>query len=85
MAHAQRTANVVHHLNPVPYRGSFFGEKLHLDQNEKLCMYGIVHILAVDGYSRKIVGFITIPKKNPIEYTGICFTLSSEFMAFGNK
>ena len=66
MAHAQRTANVVHHLNPVPYRASFFGEKLHLDQNEKLCMYGIVHILAVDGYSRKIVGFITIPKKNPI-------------------
>ena len=55
MVHAQRTANVVHHLNPVPYRASFFREKLHLDQNEKLCMYGTVHILAVDGYSGKII------------------------------
>ena len=28
-------------------------------------MYGVVHVLAVDGYSRKIVGFIILPRKNP--------------------
>ena len=75
-AHAQRVANIVHHINPVPYRATFFGEKLHFDQNEKLNMYGVVHVLAVDGYSRKIVGFITLPRKNPtaIIYTDTCFT-----------
>ncbi len=40
-------------LNPAPYRTTHYGEKLHLDQNEKLVMY---HVLAVNGYSRKIIG-----------------------------
>ena len=53
-------------MNPVPYRARFYGEKIHLDQNEKLVMYGIVHVVAVDGYSRKVVGFSTMPRKNPI-------------------
>ena len=39
---------------------------MHLDQNEKLAMYGVTHVIAVDGFSRKIVGMITIPVKNPI-------------------
>ena len=51
-------------LNPLPYRARYFGEKLHLDQNEKCVMFGVIHVVAIDGYSRKIVGFITIPKKN---------------------
>ena len=51
-------------LNPHPYHASSFGEKLHIDQNEKLSRFGVTHILAVDGYSRKIVGLITIPTKN---------------------
>ena len=50
-------------LNPVPYHGHHFGEKLHLYQNEKVAMYGATHVLAIDGYFRKIVGFIIIPKK----------------------
>lgn len=41
MAHRQ--------LNPVPYRASYFGEKLHIDQNEKLNLFGVTHIIAVDG------------------------------------
>ena len=53
-------------LNPFPYHASYFGEKLHLDQNEKIAMYGVTHIIAVDGYSRKITGFITLPVKNAI-------------------
>ena len=54
------------HLNPLPYRASFYGEKLHLDQNEKLGRYGVTHVLAVDGFSRKVVGLITIPQKNAV-------------------
>ena len=51
-------------MNPVRYKADYFGEKLHVDQNEKLGMYGITHIAAIDGFSKKIVGFITIPVKN---------------------
>lgn len=29
-------------------------------------MFGVTHVLAVDVHSRKIVGFITLPKKNSI-------------------
>ena len=50
-----------------------FGEKLHLDQNEKRVIFGITHVVAVDGYSRKIVGLITIPKKNPIVIYDLLF------------
>ena len=53
-------------LNPPLYTAHFYGEKVHFDQNEKLSMYGVTHVMAVDGYSRKIVGMITIPVKNPI-------------------
>lgn len=65
-ARHQRASTMNRHINPVPYTASYFGEKLHFDQNEKLSIYGVVHVLAVDGFSRKLVGFITIPKKNPI-------------------
>ena len=30
-------------------------------------MYGVIHVLAIDGYSRKLVGFITLPSKNSIQ------------------
>lgn len=65
-AHHQRASTMAAHINPVPYTASYFGEKLHFDQNEKLNMYGVIHVLAVDGFSRKLVGFITLPSKNPI-------------------
>lgn len=53
-------------MNPVPYTAMRFGQKLHLDQNEKLIRYGVTHVLAIDGYSRKVVGFVIMPIKNPI-------------------
>uniref|UniRef100_A0A1X7TBU0 Uncharacterized protein n=1 Tax=Amphimedon queenslandica TaxID=400682 RepID=A0A1X7TBU0_AMPQE len=34
-----------------------FGHKLHLDQKEKLVMFGVTHVLGVDGYSGLIVSF----------------------------
>ena len=61
--HRRQTAT--HHLvNPTPYRSDYFGEKLHIDQNAKLVMFGITHICAVDGHSGKIVAFATMPIKN---------------------
>ena len=36
-------------------------------------MFGATHILAVDGYSRKIVGFITVPKKNSLVVYDLLF------------
>lgn len=36
----------------------------HIDQNEKLTMFGCTHVCAVDGFSGKIVGFVTMPVKN---------------------
>uniref|UniRef100_A0A1A8SPT9 Uncharacterized protein n=1 Tax=Nothobranchius rachovii TaxID=451742 RepID=A0A1A8SPT9_9TELE len=48
----------------LPYHVEYMGHKLHLDQNEKLVMFGVTHVLAVDGYSSKIVAHSTMPVKN---------------------
>ena len=61
-----RRQQVHRHLNPPPYTALFYGDKVHFDQNEKMAMYGVTHVVAIDGFSRKIVGMITIPIKNPI-------------------
>ena len=65
-AQVLRTVVTQRRFNPIPYHASHFGDKLHFDQNEKLNMFGVTHVLAIDGYSRKVVGFITIPVKNPV-------------------
>ncbi|XP_076876123.1 uncharacterized protein LOC143525735 [Brachyhypopomus gauderio] len=57
-------------LNPVPYNAEYMGHKIHLDQNEKLVMFGVTHVLAVDGYSSKIVGYSTMPVKNNLTIYG---------------
>ncbi|XP_039890167.1 uncharacterized protein LOC120735054 [Simochromis diagramma] len=51
-------------LNPTPYHAECMGHKVHLDQNEKLVMFGVTHVLAVDGFSKKIVSHSTMPIKN---------------------
>ena len=59
LARSQRARR---HLNPSPYTARLFGDKVHLDQNEKqLAMYSDMHVMAVDGLSRKLVGMISIP------------------------
>lgn len=35
-----------------------------MDQNKKLVMFGVVYVMAIDGYSRKTVDLITLPNKN---------------------
>jgi len=52
--------------NPSPYYAEYTGHKIHMDQNEKLAEYGVVHVLASDGYSGKIVGASTMPIKNNV-------------------
>ena len=50
--------------NPIPYYAEYFGHKLHVDQNEKLSMYGVTHVCAIDGYSGKIISHTLMPVKN---------------------
>ncbi|XP_019859201.1 PREDICTED: uncharacterized protein LOC109587405 isoform X2 [Amphimedon queenslandica] len=87
---ALRQVNPVHHharqtvtarlINPIPYHADYFGHKLHIDQNEKLVMYGVTHICAVDGYSRMIVGFLSMPIKNTVEiYSNLYRPILSEY------
>ena len=62
-----RCSDTIDQLNPVCYVALYFGHKLHIDQNEKLIMFGETHVIARDGYSGKIVGFITMPIKNNLD------------------
>ena len=51
--------------NPIPYLAPYFGFKAHSDQNEKIGKdYGYTHVLMIDGSSRLIVGYISIPMKS---------------------
>ena len=60
-ARKQSTSRAV---NPIPYTADYFGHKLHIDQNEKLGLYGVTHMAAIDGHSRMIVSWTTMPVKN---------------------
>ena len=44
-------------FNSKVYKTDYFGHKLHVDQNEKLVMYGVTHVVAHDGYSGMITGY----------------------------
>ena len=67
--HSCRQNTIQRLVNPIPYNAAYFGEKLHIDQNEKLVMYGVTHVCAIDGYSGKIVGFVSMAvKSNGIIY-----------------
>ena len=65
--HQKRCTSAAVRLNPFPYTADYFGHKVHVDQNEKLVMYGVTHVCAKDGYSGMVVGFITMPVKNNME------------------
>lgn len=58
-------ATVTHfQINPTPCTASYFGHKIHIDQNEKMVMFGVTHVAAIDGYSGKIVSAVLMPIKN---------------------
>ncbi len=62
--HANRTRGIQNQLNPIPYVAPYFGYNLHFDQNEKLVLYGVVFVIAVDGKSAYITAGATMPRKN---------------------
>ena len=49
-------------FNPKVYKVYYLGHKLHVDQNEKLVMYGVTHVVARDGYLT--TGYTTMAVKN---------------------
>ena len=67
--HQQRTEGAFRKVNPLPCRANYFGRKMHFDQNDKLVMYEVTDVVAIDGQSRFIIGVYTISvKKNPVIY-----------------
>ena len=65
--HQRRRTTTVRLINPIPYRADYFVHKLHVDQNEKLVMYGVVDVVAIDGHSCFIVAGTTMLIKNNIK------------------
>ena len=66
-----RRQSISRAVNPIPYRADYFGHKLHIDQNEKLGMYGVTRVAEIDGHSRMIVSWATKPVKNNIIYAEV--------------
>ena len=52
--------DVSHSFNPKIYNTIYFGHKIYYGQNEKLGMFGIVHVCALDRFSGKIVEHATM-------------------------
>ena len=52
--HVRRQTDTARQTNIIPYRADYFGHKLYVDQNKKLEMYGVVHVVATGGHSRYI-------------------------------
>ena len=67
-------------INPTFYKADYFGQKLHVDQNEKIVMYGATHVCAVPlmgSVAKLSPSFLC--RSNPtrlytINYTGIYYS-----------
>ena len=67
VAQQARAQDTLERQNPVPYFAPYFGYKGHFDQNEKIAQdYGCTHVLMIDGCSRLVTGYASMPVKNPI-------------------
>ena len=81
LQYEQRRHDAVDRLNPSLYIALYFGHKLHLDQNEKLRMFGVTHVIARDGYSGKIVACSTMPTiYDSIYRYGFYITINCNYM-----
>ena len=65
-SHSSRQKGTECLTNPLPYHAEHFGHKLHIDRNEKLVMFGLTHVCAIDGFSGELVGFVIMPQKNNV-------------------
>ena len=61
---AERWMQAGRSFHPKVYKADYFEHKLHVDQNEKLVMYGVTHVVARDGYSGMITAYTTMAIKN---------------------
>ena len=48
--HQQRREGTFRQVNSIPCRADYFGRKIHFDQNEKLVMYRVNFVVAIDGH-----------------------------------
>ena len=55
------------------FSADYFGHNLDLDQNEKLVMYGVTHVVVIDGRSHFVVAASKLPIKNKIVYYGLLY------------
>jgi len=80
-----KQVNIHQHLNPAPYHALYYGEKLHMDQNEKLNRFGVTHILAIDGFGRKLLASLQFWERMPlVSITHLC-NPSYWLKDYGNK
>ena len=85
--HQRRRNDVARLTNPVLYTANYYGHKLHIDQNEKLVMYGVTHVCAIDGFSKYIPACYTMPVKNNLiiyEQLYRCVAFLLFFYYYGN-
>ena len=83
--HRSRQATAARRTNPIPYYAEYFGHNLHIYQNEKLAMYRVTHVAAIDGYSGKLVRTATMPAKNNQAIYETSFAQSFLNMGCGSK
>ena len=48
--HQRRKSNTARITSPKSHTAIYFGNNLHLDQNEKLEMYGVTNVAGIDGH-----------------------------------
>ena len=53
--HQRRQNDTARQMNQILYIAIYYRHKLHIDQNEKLGMYAVTHVCAIDGYSKYII------------------------------
>lgn len=61
--HSCRVVGAERHLNSIPYNADYFGQSSLWPK----WLYGVTHVIAVDGYSGMILGAATMLIKNCIE------------------
>ena len=66
-AYQARARDLIERTNPVPYYAPYFGYKAHLDQSEKNAQqFGLTHVSFINGCSRFVASYASMPVKNPI-------------------
>lgn len=65
--HQRRKSSTARMTSPTSHRAIYFCNYLHLDQNEKLKMYGVTNVVAIDGHSRFSVAGATMFRKYNIK------------------